>query len=251
MENAVLKGMPRPLVVVTLDESETLRRGVPVPTVVVKRAYADAVERAGGIPLMVAPSAEREVIDGIIEVMDALVLTGGAFDIDPTLSGVKEGLARETKPRRTRFELALVEAALERKVPVLGVCGGMQLLNVALGGTLIGDIGTEVEGAIEHEQANPITEPSHRIEITPGSRLAVLAGDFVAEVNTTHHQAVGRLGRRLTVTARGPDGVIEAIEHENGAALGIQWHPEQLPDRLSLELYANLVRTARTTGEKG
>ncbi|MBI2375851.1 MAG: gamma-glutamyl-gamma-aminobutyrate hydrolase family protein [Deltaproteobacteria bacterium] len=236
--------MARPRVLVTLDDGVAVRRGVESPTVLMKRAYSDAVELAGGLPLMVAPTSEPDALADLAELMQALVVTGGAFDLEASLSGASDGV-RATKPRRTRFEWSLVQAALANGVPVLGVCGGMQLLNVVRGGTLLGDIAASIPGALEHEQPNPVSESAHEISIVPGTRLCALAGSTVARVNTTHHQACARIGEGLRVSATSDDGVVEAIEDTSGRLMGVQWHPEQLDDALSRALYGALVSSAR------
>ena len=210
-----------------------------------ERPYADAVLKAGGLPL-VAPYGAP--VDELLDRAQGVVITGGAFDIPPSAYGEAErpGLGPR-KEERTRFEWELLEGALARGLPVLGVCGGMQLLNVVLGGTLVQDIPTEIEGALPHEQSLPKDRPSHAILIEEGSLLARAAGRAgPAEVNSTHHQAVGRVGRGLRVSARAPDGVIEAIERTDGFVLGVQWHPERLLDSVPWNrgIYAALVKEA-------
>lgn len=211
----------------------------------VDRAYPEAVLAGGGLPL-VAPYGAP--IDDLLDRAQGVVITGGAFDIPPSAYGEAErpGLGPR-KEERTRFEWELLEGALERGLPLLGVCGGMQLLNVVLGGTLVQDIPTEVEGALAHEQKTPKDQPSHPIRIEEGSLLARAAGVAgEAEVNSTHHQAVARLGRGLVASAHAPDGVIEAIEQPGAFVLGVQWHPERLLESVPWNgaIYAALVREA-------
>lgn len=236
----------KPKILVTLDTGASERRGVSFPNVNLKTAYVEAVARAGGLPLLVAPTEDPELIEALVPLMEGLVVTGGAFDIDPTLYGAT-ALHRvdAPKPTRTHFERALIEAALARGRPVFGVCGGMQLLNVVLGGTLIQDIGAEVAGALEHEQPTSPTDPHHEVALTPGGLLARLTGSGQRPVNSTHHQAVARLGRGLEVEARSPDGVIEAIALAGRPEVfGVQWHPELLADAASAALYGHLVASA-------
>lgn len=209
------------------------------------RAYADAVAEAGGLPLVATYGAP---VEKLLDLAEGVVITGGAFDIPPSAYGdeLRPGCG-PLKEERTRFEWALLQGALERGLPVLGVCGGMQLLNVVLGGTLVQDIPTEVAGALSHEQKTPKDEPSHEIRIEEGSVLARAVGRAgEARVNSTHHQAVARLGRGLVVSATAPDGVIEAIEASTGFVLGVQWHPERLLDSepWNLAIYEALVRAA-------
>ncbi|MCC7386732.1 MAG: gamma-glutamyl-gamma-aminobutyrate hydrolase family protein [Deltaproteobacteria bacterium] len=237
----------RPRILITLDLGETTRRGVPFSIVEMKTAYAGAVERAGGLPLMVAPTDDPAVIGGLVALMDGLVLTGGAFDLDPALYG-KEAAGRRInppKPLRTSFERALLEGALANHRAVLGVCGGMQLLNVVLGGTLVIDIAADVLGALEHEQATSPAMAAHEAEVLPGTPLARLLGARTIQVNSTHHQALDRLAPALLVTARSPDGVIEAVAHRDRPGVtGVQWHPELLDDEVSRALYRALVEAS-------
>lgn len=211
----------------------------------IDRAYPEAVLAAGGLPL-VAPYGAP--IDALLDQAQGVVITGGAFDIPPSAYGEEDrpGLGPQ-KENRTRFEWELLEGALAREIPVLGVCGGMQLLNVVLGGSLIQDIPTEVDGALDHEQKTPKDQASHAIRIEEGSllaRAAGLAGE--ARVNSTHHQAVARLGRGLVASALAPDGIVEGIEMPGAFVLGVQWHPERLlaSEPWNGALYAALVEEA-------
>lgn len=213
---------------------------------VLKRVYADAVLAAGGLPWIPTYGSS---VEALLDRADALVVTGGAFDIPPESYGEApaDGLGA-LKPERTAFERTLLEGALERRLPVLGVCGGMQLLNVVRGGSLYQDIGSEFSDALRHEQAEPPDRPSHPIEVLPGSRLAAaIGGADPRQVNSTHHQAVDRLGRSLVVSAKAPDGVVEAIEDPSQPfVVGVQWHPEALVDHpWNLGIYRALVAAAR------
>lgn len=241
--------MSRPKILVTLDTGTVERRGVTLPIVQAKAAYASAVERAGGLPLLVAPSADLEVAASLAAFGDGLVVTGGAFDLDPALYGAetKAGVRLdERKPLRTSFEQVLLRHMLARRAPVLGICGGMQLLNVALGGSLIQDVGAEVPGALEHEQPTSPLLGWHEVHLSEGTWLARTLGRSRARVNSTHHQAVARLGEGLVVLARSEDGVIEAIgSPDDPAVTGVQWHPELLDDPLSELLYRSHVEEAR------
>lgn len=231
----------KPIILLTPDTDETPRRFV------LQQTYVDAVLRAGGWPLIPPHGLPVEACLGLAH---GLVVTGGAFDIPPEAYGEarRQGMG-EVKDDRTRFEWALLEGALEAGLPVLGVCGGMQLLNVVLGGTLIQDIPTEVEGALPHEQPPPKDVPSHPITVATGSLLASATGGAQeVEVNSTHHQGVARLGRGLQVTARAPDGVVEAVEDPSRPyVVGVQWHPEAILASApwNLEIYRQLVRAAK------
>src|SRR5260221_10984689 len=176
----------RPVIGVTLDSEETGGYSK-LPWYALRQNYTDAVERAGGLPFLLPhqPDEAEEYLDRI----DGLVVTGGAFDVDPSLFGATT--RHETvvlKTRRTAFELAITKGALARNMPVLGICGGQQLLNVVLGGTLIQHIPDEVENALAHEQPNPRTEPGHTVAIAPGSLLHKITQSDALAVNSAHHQ---------------------------------------------------------------
>ncbi len=214
-----------PVIGLTLD-SEPPGGYAKLPWYALRENYFAAVRRAGGLP--VALPHEPEDAAAYLDRLDGLVVTGGSFDVDPALFGAATRHASvTTKDRRTDFELAITRAAVARDMPVLGICGGEQLLNVALGGTLIQHIPDEVEGALAHEQANPRTEPGHGVQVVPGTLLHRVVGADELEVNSAHHQAVRDLAPGLVVDALAPDGVIEGIEDPRRRfCLGVQWHPE-------------------------
>ena len=193
--------------------------------------YTGAVAHAGGIPVILPPQADA--YDEIFGMIDGLVLTGGA-DIDPKRYGdaTRHPATYGVDAARDQFEIDLVHGALERNIPILCICRGIQLLNVALGGTLIQDIADEYPGAIEHrQQANrlPIDAPSHPVIIEPGSLLAEVYGPGPIPANSFHHQAVRVPGDGLRVVGRTPDGLIEALELTGSTwVLGVQWHPEMM-----------------------
>lgn len=168
-------------------------------------------------------------IHALLQVADAVVLTGGHFDIHPSHYGAEvSGRLDRVEPTRTELELDLARACLGRGLPVLGVCGGHQALAVAAGGSLFQDIGADLADAGTHEQPNDPTEPWHRVRVT--GRAALWIGSQI-EANSTHHQAVRDPGRGLVACGHSDDGVIEVIASEAGAfALGVQWHPELLGD---------------------
>lgn len=238
----------RPLIGVTPDEGWTLEGPgrPPLPRYELKQAYARAVAEAGGLPLVLPYADDEAAIEQYVRTIDALVVTGGAFDIGPEEYGeqARTGMG-PVKPGRTRFERRILELALERGLPVLGVCGGMQLLNVVRGGSLYQDIRREWPGALDHEQPFDPREPAHTVLSEPGSLLERLCGPRL-EVNTTHHQSVARVGRGLVVSGRSEDDVVEAIEGTGDAfVLGVQWHPELLAGPEQLALYRALVEAAR------
>jgi putative glutamine amidotransferase len=214
-----------PLIGLTLD-SEQPGGYSSFPWYAIRENYCAAVVRAGGLPVLLPH--ETAGAGAYLDGLDGLIVTGGAFDVDPALFGANERHDTVTlKARRTDFELALTRAAVERDLPLLGICGGQQLLNVALGGTLIQHIPDEAEGALAHEQPNPRDQPGHGVAVTPGSLLHRVCGREALEVNSAHHQAAKSVGSGVVVNAVAPDGVIEGIElPAHPFCLGVQWHPE-------------------------
>jgi putative glutamine amidotransferase len=235
----------RPRIGVTLDSEEPGGYSK-FPWFALRQNYAGSIIAAGGLPVAL-PHAPAELVDAYLDQLDGLVVTGGAFDIDPALYGANErhptvGL----KAERTAFEWAITEQALARDLPVLGICGGQQLLNVVLGGTLIQHIPDSVASPLAHEQANPRNEPGHEVAIVPGTLLHRLVGTTSLAVNSAHHQAADRMGEGVIVSATAADGVIEAIEHEGYRfCLGVQWHPEFFITEGDRRIIEALVAAAR------
>lgn len=233
----------RPVIGVTLD-SEPPGGYAKQPWYALRENYCDVLARAGAVPI--ALPHEPELADHYLELIDGLVVTGGAFDIDPALYGAGERHATVTlKERRTRFEWAITKGALDRDLPTLGICGGQQLLNVALGGTLIQHIPDAVPGCLAHEQPNPRTEAGHDVQVVPGTLLHRITGATRLPVNSAHHQAAERVGPGIVVSAVAADGVIEAIEDPGRAfCLGVQWHPEYAISPGDTAVIAALVAAA-------
>ncbi len=236
--------MQAPLIGLTLD-AEPAGGWSRYPWYALRQNYCQAVAAAGGLPI--ALPALAALAEVVVERLDGLIVTGGAFDIDPALYGAMERHPTVTlKEERTASELALVQAALARNVPVLGICGGEQLLAVALGGTLIQHIPDVVPAALAHEQPNPRHEAGHTVAVTPGTLLARVTGAAELAVNSSHHQAVGTPGTRAVVNARASDGVIEGIELPGHKfCLGVQWHPEFTISDGDRRLFAAFVAAAR------
>jgi gamma-glutamyl-gamma-aminobutyrate hydrolase PuuD len=209
-----------------------------VPAALAPLAYVTKVEEAGGRPLLVPPL--EDAIDATLDVLDGLVFTGGP-DLDPALYGADpHPETNNIRPERDRAEIALLTAALERDLPVLAICRGSQVLNVALGG----DLEQHVPDLVGHEghKEVPGVFSRHPVAIDEGSRLHAVVGDSV-EVSSHHHQGYGRLGKGLDVVARADDGTIEALEAEGRAfAIGVLWHPEDGDDP---RLFEELVSSAR------
>jgi putative glutamine amidotransferase len=233
----------RPVIGVTLD-AEPPGGYSKWPWYALRSNYMEAIAGAGGLP--VALPHHAALAEAYLNELDALVVTGGAFDVDPWLYGAAERHATVTlKEERTATELALLNGALERNLPVLGICGGQQLLAVALGGTLIQHIPDAVADALEHEHHHP----GHAVTIVPGTLLHRIVGAAVMRVNSSHHQAVREPGPIARVDAVAPDGVIEGIEDTRlRFCLGVQWHPEFLGDPGDRRILEALIAACREGG---
>jgi putative glutamine amidotransferase len=230
----------RPIIGVTLD-SEQPGGYSKYPWYAVRQNYADAIVAAGGLPVALPHNAELAA--QYLDTIDALVVTGGAFDVDPALYGEGEVHATVTlKENRTAAEMALTVGALQRNLPILGICGGQQLLAVALGGSLIQHIPDSIPNALAHEQPNPRHEAGHEVQVVPGTLLHRIVGATVMHVNSSHHQAVRHPGPHAIVDATAPDGVIEGVEDDRYRfCLGVQWHPEFLIDKGDKRIFAALI----------
>ena len=232
-----------PLIGVTLD-AEPPGGYSKFPWYALRANYATAIAAHGGLPM--ALPHDPALAPAYLDRIDALVITGGAFDVDPSLYGDGERHATVSlKEDRTVAELALVRGALARDMPVLGICGGEQLLAVALGGALMQHIPDTVQDALEHEQTNPRDQPGHTVAVAPGSLLHRIIGAAAMQVNSAHHQAILSPGRFAKVNATAPDGVIEGIEDPRyGFCLGVQWHPEFLIDPGDRRIFQAFVEAA-------
>ncbi len=234
----------RPIIGVTLD-SEQPGGYSKYPWYALRQNYADAIVAAGGLPMALPHDAALAA--DYLDRIDALVVTGGAFDVDPALYGDGDRHATVTlKEGRTATELALTQGALARDLPVLGICGGEQLLAVALGGTLVQHIPDSVAGALEHEQPNPRHEPGHPVAVVPGTLLHRIVGALEMRVNSAHHQAVRAPGPHAVVNATAPDTVIEGLEDARYRfCLGVQWHPEFFIDPGDRRIFDAFIAACR------
>ena len=211
-----------------------------------EQKMAHAVWRGGGLPVPLLDLREREALVAALEGVDGLILQGGA-DVSPGNYG-EQPLRPEWSGDavRDRFEIAAIEVAIELRKPVLGICRGHQVLNVALGGSLYQDINHQVEGSLVHRDWHRYEIIEHAVTVAPDSWLASVFESTSLLTNTVHHQAIKQLGAGLEVSARAPDGIIEGVEHISDARwlVGVQWHPEWLdgsPDGGSHRTHGNPV----------
>ena len=215
----------------------------------VNRAYTDAIVAAGLIPLVVPP-VPAEMASRILDAVAGLVLTGGE-DVDPSYFGASRHPATgPANDDRDRCELALAREAAARRLPTLAICRGVQVLNVALGGSLIQDLPSEHASTVEHDAEGSRNERVHGVDVSAGSRLGRILGAQSIVTNSFHHQAVDRLGDGLCTVGTSPDGVVEAVECTDRAwwMVGVQWHPEELtatPEEWDRALFAAFARAVK------
>jgi putative glutamine amidotransferase len=208
--------------------------------------YVDSTVRAGGLPLLVPPLDSEEEMLQALSLADGIILTGSP-DIDPAIYGQERH--EKTKlmhRRREKFDLEFAKLAYDKDVPLLAICGGFQVLSVALGGTLIQHIPDAVENAKKHSAEAPEVA-YHDVEIEKDSRLFSIVGKSPLRTNSHHHQALEKVPPELRITAHSPDGVIEAYENtQKRFCTGVQWHPERMPgEKEHQALFAALVEAAR------
>jgi putative glutamine amidotransferase len=221
--------MTRPLIGITASSIE--HRGPAYGEVyTLTRKYAEGVLCAGGVPVIVPFNLDDAALQVLFDRLDGLLLSGGG-DIDPGSYGeVAHPATNEIEADRDRVELTLARWLVEKEKPFLAICRGIQVLNVALGGTLVQDIPSEVPDALEHSFERGIVERgyhAHPVKIAADSRLAQVMQTEIAQTNSWHHQAIKQAAPILKVTAYAPDGVIEAVEVPGRRfAIGVQWHPE-------------------------
>lgn len=238
--------MTVPLIGMVADrKSASTGAWVDIPTDGLAHAYVAAIEEAGGAPLLF-PSIDVHVDDPgrLLDLVDGLFLPGGR-DLDAELYGSVAHPSNDQPLRvRDELEIALTRLARERGMPVLGACRGMQVINVALGGTLEQHLGDRID-ITPHRNVYG-THTSHPVSIAPGTLLRSITHEAEFEISSHHHQGVDRLGEGLAVSASAPDGVVEAIEATDGSfCLGVQWHPEERLDPEGIALIRAFITEAR------
>jgi putative glutamine amidotransferase len=222
--------------------------------------YVESVKRAGGEPVVLRNTDDPATV---LAKVDGVLLTGG-LDVDPSLYGEERHATTDTAPDRDRFEIPLSKGAVASDLPVFAICRGVQVLNVAAGGTLVQDIPSAIDSTLEHSIDIPKNHLAHSVRVTPHSRLASSLGPAArletCEVNSRHHQSVGRIAPEFVATAVSSDGIIEAIERPASAfCVGVQWHPENfwrtgefapLFEAFVAAALAHRHRQPRTTGDR-
>ena len=238
----------RPIIGITGRPQDVPAVELTIRAYLTAHTYSDSVRMAGGIPIVLIPIDEDE-IDDVLDRVDGVLFTGGG-DISPRSYGAEpEESVRGINEGRDEFELALARKLYARKIPVMGICRGLQIINVALGGTLIQDLPSHT-GVHGHDIVGEgVYEPHLKVMVDEGCQLAGIIGSGLQDINSIHHQAVEELGAGLSVVASAVDGTIEAIEHENPdwSLIAVQWHPEFLAvseHAPSASLFAAFVESA-------
>jgi len=237
--------VPIPIIGLTTSRS-TNAAGIPV--ISITEAYVQAILRAGGLPILIPVGLSNSQVGEIYSHLQGLLLTGGG-DIDPVLyDGIPHPRVYDIEPQRDSLEISLVQQAAREGLPFLGICRGIQVINVALGGKLYTDIRDQHPGALRHDMAPgfPRDLIAHPVEINAESCLANLTGLPTLKVNSLHHQGISSVAPSLQATGFAPDGLVEAVELPGHPfALGIQWHPEWLPESAPMQaIFQGLIAAA-------
>ena len=214
--------------------------------------YYDSVTAAGGLPLLLPPFASDDDLKQIMNQVDGVILSGCAMDLDPIRLGMERHPHTRPMPvRREDFDRRLCKLAIERRLPILAIGGGMQLLNVLCGGTIFQHVMEEWPRALHHRDAVE-TCLRHIIEIVPGSRVDAMYGPGEIRVNSQHHQAVDQVASPFVVSAKAPDGIIEAYESKDHAwwCVGVQWHPEnESASALDMQVFEQFLQGVKRSAE--
>jgi putative glutamine amidotransferase len=220
--------------------------------------YENAVREAGGEPVLLSLGAGAALKEQLAS-LDGFVLPGSPADVQPKEYGTTDkGKSAPPDLPRERTDRAILDHAFAEKKPVLAICYGCQLLNVYLGGTLIQDLRSETGTSLPHRKKDvwpiALSDPKHEVRFEPGSRLAEMAGETQAVVNSSHHQSVEQPGRQLRVSGKASDGIVESVEWTGNGnwVIGVQWHPERMPgDPLAQRLFSELVKAAKSATKAG
>ncbi len=235
--------MKKPVIGITLDYEESEKYSK-FPWYAIRHNYLHSIEKFGGIPFPLLHT-NKNLID-IFNLLDGLIITGGNFDINPKIYGKDIKDSRIIKNKRTNFEISICNIFLNSTKPILGICGGEQLLNVTCGGTLIQDIDKLNKKTLKHEQDNPRDQTSHEVNIISNTKFNKIIDKDIIKVNSAHHQAVGKLGQNLKTSGYAKDGIIESIEHTKHTwCIGVQWHPEFLITDEDKSLLKDFIKTAK------
>ncbi len=233
-----------PVIGVTLDfqQEGSFSR---YPHYALRKSYFDVVIKSGGLPIAI-PYSNPEDLERYFKMIDGLLIPGGSFDVPPDMYGetdIHESV--QVIRERTEFEYKIAKRCLDENKPVLGICGGMQLLNVVLGGTLIQDIPTQFESKLSHYNINKGV-PAHDVEVKKNTKLHGIVKKDRIGVNTAHHQAVKKLGEGLVANAVADDGLVEGFEHPKMKyCIGVQWHPEYVVSEADFKVIEAFVDACR------
>jgi len=233
-----MKKYYKPIIGITTDYENKSKEYSKYPWFAIRENYIKSCEKYGANCIILPIS--KDIME--LNFLDGLVITGGNFDINPKYFGQKINTKKiKLKSERTNYEMRLLKKFYRLNKPILGICGGAQLINVFDGGSLIQDIKTN----IKHEQPNPRNETSHKIEIIKGTYLNEIFKRKTSKVNSAHHQAVDRIGKNLKINAISKDGIIEAFKHKlHTYCVGIQWHPEFLITKLDETIIKDFIKHA-------
>lgn len=218
----------KPLIGITTDLKEDHNS--------IEESYSKAIAKYGGLPVLIPTIDKKTHLDGIVKRIDGLLLPGSR-DMDPKFYNEKpHPRLREMSIDRTETEFYVTEKAIEQKIPILGICGGMQFLNVFFGGSLYQDIEALIENPLNHEKG-----AVHEVKVDGESKLSKVLSEKQFNVKSYHHQAVNKLGEDLKINAKSPDGIVEGIEHKHLPVLGVQWHPELEGTEQSKQIFESFI----------
>lgn len=233
---------------ITLDWDDSPTYSKSYPWYALRCNYAEVISNNGAVPVMIP--YDFESIENYTNIIDALLIPGGDYDLDPAVYGEEtQEVTRNLRNLRSDFEMTLIKSMIKQNKPILGICAGQQLLAAMHGGKLLQDIKTHIPNAMEHEQRNldiVMDKPSHTIKIVKDSLLYKIIGQEEIEVNSSHHQAVKSVGEGMIISAVAPDGVVEAIESSNYRfMLGVEWHPEYETSIFDQKIIRYFIETAK------